>query len=388
MKKTDNRGLSLIELLIAVTILGIIIVPVLHSFVTSYRVNAKSRETLRATTLAQNEMEIFEKEKMEDLKDRSKFSYEPPTEDPTTGKIEFLKKEVSNDNSGKKLFDVYVTLDPTGDYAVANSQELTTLDNMGSKGSGRFVQPIRTKYKLQSLDEMMYKQFADSSARVGKMRDEEHFKENLQRTIVVDIEKDATNITKAKVTYEYKCLNASLVETGKSVEKKEYPIFDNSSMEDEDGNPIELQSLYVFYAPRYVNNKDKIQINNTTGIEANINIIRMDVLKEGSTKEREPVPSTYKPTIIINDAAKKGKYFTNLNINAAGAVGGLMEGAQAVIIDGASGSGCEANEVNLKNIGSKEKKNRIYKMTVEVYKTGQSKSTSDPLVTLTGTKLE
>lgn len=55
--KNPNAGFSLVELLIAVTILAIIVVPLLHMFVTSTRINVKSRQTLRATTVAQDIME-------------------------------------------------------------------------------------------------------------------------------------------------------------------------------------------------------------------------------------------------------------------------------------------------------------------------------------------
>lgn len=56
-KKTADAGFSLVELLIAVTILAIIVIPLLHMFVTSTRINVKSRQTLRATTVAQDIME-------------------------------------------------------------------------------------------------------------------------------------------------------------------------------------------------------------------------------------------------------------------------------------------------------------------------------------------
>ncbi len=52
-----DAGFSLVELLIAVTILAIIVIPLLHLFVTSTRVNVKSRQMLRATTVAQDIME-------------------------------------------------------------------------------------------------------------------------------------------------------------------------------------------------------------------------------------------------------------------------------------------------------------------------------------------
>ena len=56
-RQTANAGFSLVELLIAVTVLAIIVIPLLHMFVTSTRINVKSRQTLRATTVAQDIME-------------------------------------------------------------------------------------------------------------------------------------------------------------------------------------------------------------------------------------------------------------------------------------------------------------------------------------------
>ena len=46
--------------LIAMVVLAIIVVPLLHSFVTSARTNAKSRSTMHATAIAEDVMEMFE----------------------------------------------------------------------------------------------------------------------------------------------------------------------------------------------------------------------------------------------------------------------------------------------------------------------------------------
>lgn len=56
-KPNRNAGFSLVELLIAVTILSIIVIPLMHLFLSSARLNVKSRQTLRATTVAQDIME-------------------------------------------------------------------------------------------------------------------------------------------------------------------------------------------------------------------------------------------------------------------------------------------------------------------------------------------
>ena len=53
----DNNGFTLIEVLIAMIILAIIVVPLLHTFVSSARTNQQARARLRATTAAQDIME-------------------------------------------------------------------------------------------------------------------------------------------------------------------------------------------------------------------------------------------------------------------------------------------------------------------------------------------
>ncbi len=67
-KANKNAGFSLLELLIAVIILAIIVIPLLHMFVTSTRINIKSRQTLRATTFAQDIMEGLKAYNIDELK--------------------------------------------------------------------------------------------------------------------------------------------------------------------------------------------------------------------------------------------------------------------------------------------------------------------------------
>ena len=56
MKKRKNAGMSLIEVIVAVAIFAITAAVLLQSFVTSGRINRKSRIYLEATTVAQNIM--------------------------------------------------------------------------------------------------------------------------------------------------------------------------------------------------------------------------------------------------------------------------------------------------------------------------------------------
>lgn len=77
-KLNRDAGFSLLELLIAVIILAIIVIPLMNLFLTSNRLNIKSRQTLRATTAAQDIMEGLKAYNIEELK--AQFA-DPPKSD-------------------------------------------------------------------------------------------------------------------------------------------------------------------------------------------------------------------------------------------------------------------------------------------------------------------
>ncbi len=67
-KLNKDAGFSLLELLIATVILAIIVIPLLNLFLSSNRINIKSRQTLRATTAAQDIMEGLKAYNIEEVK--------------------------------------------------------------------------------------------------------------------------------------------------------------------------------------------------------------------------------------------------------------------------------------------------------------------------------
>ncbi len=65
--RMDNKGFTLVELLLAVTILAIIVVPLLHAFVSSARVNRQSKMSAKLTTVGQDIMEGVKAYSIEDM---------------------------------------------------------------------------------------------------------------------------------------------------------------------------------------------------------------------------------------------------------------------------------------------------------------------------------
>lgn len=438
MKKTDNRGLSLIELLIAVCILAIIAAPLLHSFVTSYRVNGRGRQTMRATTLAQNEMEVFEREKISDIAaNPEEYGFNLPADGilpikpDANGCYRFEKTGVINDNSGRNMFDVYVTLDPErqadGKYEKWNVDEETArIHTLSVLDSGSYVQKVRTARNKKSDDRLVYEEFADEAELDGytDANAAEKFMKSVERTIEVKIytEPDGTgeDVTKAKVTYTYTYDNADNIfsETGPKEISKESIIFSNAQSVGEDGKKIPLKGVYLFYAPRYKAAEngipDKIIIDNSEGIETNVYIIRQDILEadenwtETDLNKVAVVPAGYQPTLEIIDpktdedgdgiASCQATYYTNLMLDRMAETNPerpIGEEVQ-ISINGellpASPAGTDRMQqlqnLGCMKLGSAKARDRIYNMTVEVYEKNSDPDTEDPMITMRGTKLE
>ena len=66
-RKKDNAGMTLLEVIIAVSIFSIAAIVLLQSFVTSGRINRKSNLYLEATSTAQNIMEEIKSKSFADV---------------------------------------------------------------------------------------------------------------------------------------------------------------------------------------------------------------------------------------------------------------------------------------------------------------------------------
>ena len=140
-RQVNNAGFSLVELLIAIVILSIIVVPLLHSFVTAARTNAKSRNTMHATAIAEDVMEQFEAHTLEEMADTCEAA-------KPTGFTNSVQRDASLDINGDGIaengiwqytfrdekttsgvYDVVVTLNPNG-YQELNEKDIVNIQNL------------------------------------------------------------------------------------------------------------------------------------------------------------------------------------------------------------------------------------------------------------------
>lgn len=66
--RADNRGVSFVEVIVSMLILAIAVIPLLGCFMMSLKVNAKSRQAMSATIVAQNVMECVKEYAKSDVK--------------------------------------------------------------------------------------------------------------------------------------------------------------------------------------------------------------------------------------------------------------------------------------------------------------------------------
>lgn len=107
----DNTGMTLLEVIVAVSIFSITAIVLLQSFVTSSRINKKSNTYLEATATAQNVMEEIKAKRFKEI--ALAFNY--PV-DRTTGKSRFSFLESQTSEIGNSLLIKEVTQQNDGSY--------------------------------------------------------------------------------------------------------------------------------------------------------------------------------------------------------------------------------------------------------------------------------
>lgn len=99
-RKNANAGMTLLEVIIAVSIFSIAAIVLLQSFVTSGRINRKSDEYMEATTMAQNLMEEIKAKKFEVVSLAFNYPIDSITGDTRISFLNTQKDRIENNSLG------------------------------------------------------------------------------------------------------------------------------------------------------------------------------------------------------------------------------------------------------------------------------------------------
>lgn len=449
-KQLNNAGFSLVELLIAIVILSIIVVPLLHSFVTSARTSAKARNTMHATAIAEDAMEEFEAYTIEEMAERYENNGFTAEEDEN-GRWTFRKRD-SSTTSGS--YDVVATLDPTVDqYQAVNAKELVDIQNLSGS-----LNAIYTEAEDAANDAYGY--FATHRGFNKGDTSEEAYNAaiaelapHVTKTIEITIDSSRirldlgssgdleTDVYLVTARTQYHCETAWL----EGPEYGDYPqngsdsiIFSNEesvrkaaeawkkksesgvTMTDADQVISKLANIVICLQPRYEaadsrKYLDTVIVNNPDNVETNVFLVkqelspdRRDQLAESfSMIERENnycveyVLRESHPDWVTSDGiascrlrtnmlpTQNVKYtFSNLSISGHTRTGeGYRQENQTEYQPGGSEGARVLAILSADTLTPKVQKNHIYNIEVQVYAQG-TESEGHPLITMDGTVIQ
>ena len=434
-KERNNSGFTLVELLIAIAILMIIAVPFMRSFVTAARTNAKAQQIQNATLLATNIMEEVKANTMEDL--AFQFNY-PERDDNTSrfdvmssytaayelrssdGELQNVTKYLENGNANNReyvtssvLYKTYRT-NLEDDYEFlgqelgryyfvmeglqAGATEYDALITMNANGyktvddKGYNDKPIVEIEPLDVLEDAFHVQDADQDAYYAEqiadaanIEDVNTVLNGMTRKITVDIEKE-NNLIRAHITFEYKY--------GSYTRAVSNMIYNNSEAQENS-----LKNIYLFYVPSYTSNVDEIVINNNDNVDATIYIVKQ---RNGSMNDAllQTKESTYRCRVSVYENESGFQFSThrahlkvrsNLGTNLYN--GAPVAGQVSYKYTGANNQSQENTTyvkkvLGLNTLDGSTEKDRIYEVTVEIYKKGEAaaKFAGEPVAKITGSK--
>ena len=423
--KQSNKGFTLVEVLVAILVLSIIVVPLLTAFVMSAKTNSKARQTMRATTVAQNVLEDMKSHSLEavismyqgniagggaeegqvvytnPVLSAAEASFETALRNGThygvttdvngnivgreNGRYDFVIKGTTHGGSGgSSKYDVEISVrEPLAD---AGELDLANIVSMNRNDCAYYAQPEREHRSIGQIFEVL------RGNKLGTVSDitAEEFQSDMTRTITIDMDWLGEDNQTVKVTYDY-AIASGIVEEQDRVYSQYYTVFDNFVTKEP------LQAVYLFYYPLYgVSVRDTIVINNPDNLDVDVFLISVRGEDYNVFNAAE-----YKANVHLNEgqgggvaASGKAEICTNLWKASAGLAQPTLQ--MNLFFNGVGTN----NAISVKDLGNAQATQNMYDVTIRVYKHDKSAFTSSDgqdivklkdsnrIVTITGTMLD
>jgi prepilin-type N-terminal cleavage/methylation domain-containing protein len=399
MRKSDDRGFTLVELLVAVTILAIIIIPLLGTFVTVTRTNTRAKNKLAATMAGQNLLEELKASDVESFMTGATSievldSDSKPVLDEQGNQIFILEKSFDRQVDGKD-YHMVMRLDPTNyttvsgetkketDYNSIEYSDLTSLSN--SSSAFLFVTGSDT---VEAASELLL--IEPQSALPGMIESDDERKQEIAarmtRDVDVKIEKSATSsativtstITYHDGTYSYTTRDEEIYNNGTSMENQ-------------------LSSIYICFEPMYNNSvrgtaTETITIDNTVNQKVSVFLVKQasETVTDAAAEAKYSVnvkvlgsSSTPETSIVTNMDYTEGNADNEMLLSYSGSTLNPGDRLTDVLHVSAGDQGLQKPSTE----------NRIYDVSIKIYRLKNDGGAAayeekDLLTTLDGTKME
>ncbi|MBE5882297.1 MAG: prepilin-type N-terminal cleavage/methylation domain-containing protein [Lachnospiraceae bacterium] len=324
--RLDNRGFTLVEIIIAVAILALVISPLVANFIQSSKLNLESRKSLNEMNLAQDVMEGISGYAVKDvvgivdgvIADSSKslagsvlpsaatYGSVSKTSSPTDATVVYKMTNVETAGTAHNKYDVVMTFDPTNSAEEKfNNQEMATISEINQYYDAIYNYPT-------SEVETAVKELKKKSPLTNTFPIENYYGE-IERTIKVSILNEGTEsapIYKVRVDRIYKP-NLDLMNNASLPADAAYTATtDNISRMDADQLP---RSVYIYYEgiqkSTYTEPLDNIEIINRTGEEITVYLVRnqkVDALTGAADAETITYGTTYGCNVRITSEDMTG----------------------------------------------------------------------------------
>lgn len=372
-KANKNAGFSLLELLIAVIILAIIVIPLLHMFVTSTRINIKSRQTLRATTFAQDIMEGLKAYNIDELKQQ----FNEPVEGFYVINDKLIKGSVQEDTDREKAangtdlngnpnpglyyftmsgvtmqgseYDALIEVDARGymkkpapgtpgeenygGHGVTingksynlNNDQFSVISSVDKERDGVFKEDAEVREKvLKDANERFYQMEGGTDPNWDWETGGFDYSGNVSRTITVNItdagtDAEGNSLFDAAITYEYIWTVNGMAG---STHFTTYGLQGSANTQILDmpcGDGVSSGNFYLFYYPLYQATDEEIIINNEANVPLRFFIVKqIDTTTDAALTDAQLRVSeeNYQVTVDVAEGSRdKIKIRTNLGFN-------------------------------------------------------------------------
>ncbi len=433
VKKENQKGFSLVELIVAIAILAIIVLPLLRAFVVSARTNAKSKEKLRTTELAQNIMEGITASDLESI--AYQFNY-PGTDNADftflTGQDDLEVQEMVLNSNGDYEAATRADSVVIPDYITNPEDVLAGLNVTSSivKFSGEtdytFVGQSGGTYYFAMKNLLAGGDSTDSSARYydalvtltantddssggsGKLNEQEIVNINdidedydalciadstpesvmaqiqnqypdveqadVSRTITISIEEVSTSsdtYTRVTVSYQYEWETDGVgyVFPASSLDGN----FSDVVFDNSEDTDRELSSVYLFFYPWYTSTQanltDTIVIDNSADLDVTAYLVK----QETTATSLETLENAYRVNVDIEEPVDVSDTAVNTavrtNLNTNLSTESATTGEQALWAVNGVNAGA-ADLISQDTLSAKAASDRLFDVTVAVYESG------------------
>lgn len=394
-KENSNKGFTLVEVLVAVVILVIAVVPILNSFYTATRANAKAKKLMDATTAAQNVFEELKGEKLDDFINAH-----------TATRTELLKGDGSPqlDANGEKIYS-YTLPDTSSQYQLPVDQrtflarvtldpvDYTTKESVAQKQSDYNTQLFAQLSKLSASTNAFYiedavpdrDELAAKNLTTSVLPDDiKKVKDEMTKTVTVDIDYSASNNwCRVYITTVYTDAGGGSYTLDSHAE-----IYNNSA-----ALSNKLSNVFLCFLPMYspssskITPKEKIVINNPDNYPVGIYIVK----QTSRDAVADPIKNQYSMALEVNEGNRTwDKAVTRITTNLPYVENDTFASElTSVTLNGPTGLPSTKKEALdiAADLSRPEASVRIYKVKVEIFERDDT-SYAEALTTMEGTKIE